>query len=599
METQDQKWVEFRMKELQKSIDIDWDNPPTEQIYQIKEATCHAQLTSFCNAMTEFRMTHRLTRPDGKGVGQEAPKYTIYPKIAPQHSPKNNLGDSPLFLSVEKATTLIDMKSKGWNAGAQLSMPFGNTGASVTLSGSYHEEETKGATKSSSEGFNWECPRFHRCEIQDWTLHLQVEGICDRIPTIKRCEREIDPCYNTEDLECDQYISFGERECSSSGGYRQEKCTVRTPLLNYDGTPVTETVYIMTKLEVAPAPRVVGVLEDWLKLDNGKLFNQVSQKFKDSGNGKEYSSEDEPKPELPEGAKVTQVKGSLLLLNNGYWLDADTGNQRLSQAPRVTGFTEGGWLKLDNDQFYRPETDEFWDPEIGAPRHNPELIRPSVPKGTKVVGLSNGWVKIKGGSWLQPDFGLTLPPNTTTDELQRHGISTRGHDTKSPDLAYEGNVQDDGTDDDGTDGDHSGQIQNEAPYSVEETSPEHRDLEAEEDFTPSEERSTGADVDSNERVIAAEDEDEDEDAEANSNHDEDGGDLNDDGSEMVADSAFGSQSTDKDSSDDYTPVDKADKGTMCEDRQGSCCGPSCRRGGGASAASRYVSRVKRSVTRHG
>lgn len=418
-----EKWMDSRMKELEKSI-IDWNNSPTALVHQETEESCSERWAPW-STKTKFKVLHRLVQPSDKHGKSSPARFKIYPIIVSQKTPENNFGDTPITLSVERAKAKIDTESRGWNAGTQMNAPFGSSGGGVSLSASYNQEHTTGTTETDSTGARWDCPPGHRCEIQSWTLHLMVTGTCARMPIIKSLGIDINPCTQPEELDCSQFKAFREKECPSSGGYRQENCTVRTPLINHDGTPVAENVYIMTKLTVHKAPKVVSVRRNWLKLDTGKLYNPVSRKFKDSPNGKKYTADDEPTPELPEGAKFRKVEGSRLLLNDGTWLDQDTGKPWKPQAPpRVLGYKSGGWLRLSNGYLYNPETDKYWDEKKKAPVPDADsLPRPDVPKGTVAVGFSHGLVKVKDGGWIDPDFGGVLSKNATRDELRRYGVS--------------------------------------------------------------------------------------------------------------------------------------------------------------------------------
>ncbi|PHH89752.1 hypothetical protein CDD83_5341 [Cordyceps sp. RAO-2017] len=404
------KWMEKHMRELEKHIKIDWNRPPTTRVFWTNEFTCPYYALS--SLTTNFESVLELANRSTSRAAAKAPppRYRIYPVIVPQGKPENNFTPNPISLTAEKAKTKIDSKASGWNAGAQLSVPFGSGGGSVGVSGGYHAEYTSGTTETDSAGIHWECPPGYRCEVQSWTLHLEATSICVRKPAITGTKR-LDPCL-VKRLECDQYRQFALRECATVdgrvAGHRLEPCTVRAPLVNLDGTPVTENVYIMADLADPAGPIVLRVLGDWLKLDNGRLYNQASRKFKNSGAGDEYADEAAARPRIPAGARVVRVEGADMLLDNGTWIDQLSGETWLDQPPDVVGYRSGGWLELGNGQFYKPETDQFWSDDKGKPYRSARLTRPGIPKGSVARGFADGWVKLKGGKWINPEFGKTL-----------------------------------------------------------------------------------------------------------------------------------------------------------------------------------------------
>ncbi|PHH84529.1 hypothetical protein CDD83_1798 [Cordyceps sp. RAO-2017] len=149
---------------------------------------------------------------------------------------RDQADEAAVEMVLSESTAVLDSVSRGWSASAHGTVnPFGVIGGSISYEENKQNTQSRTVTKDYTRRYS--CPPWHRCQLHTWAWHVEIRAGCRRVPILK-CSREVKVC-EAERLDCPSYKRFADQWCLTAA-YSTERCTVRVPLLDRAGNPISE-----------------------------------------------------------------------------------------------------------------------------------------------------------------------------------------------------------------------------------------------------------------------------------------------------------------------------------------------------------------------
>ncbi|PHH82460.1 hypothetical protein CDD83_3268 [Cordyceps sp. RAO-2017] len=289
---------------LQHNVHFDTKHPPHMRLETEESACALYVLSTMCLSFTfvdeRMMLPARKPRP---GDGSSARIYhglfvydetdwfnaTVFVKREVLRRARNTLS-TPISLTREKSSVVIDSTTEGWTVGAQLTggyfgLPGGGAGgmgsfaqAGVTVSGSYSSQRTTGTHVSVSDVSSFSCPSKYVCRSELWTTYVKVSGVCQTHPRFVCGSYTVDPCATDESFRCQQIDEWRDRMCRLDE--RVQACDIIVPVMETGDKPYVVEVFFEDPIpSLFDKPRITGYQAGVYILDSADYHYDPDRKL--------------------------------------------------------------------------------------------------------------------------------------------------------------------------------------------------------------------------------------------------------------------------------------------------------------------------------
>ncbi|KID59368.1 uncharacterized protein G6M90_00g066590 [Metarhizium brunneum] len=238
--------------DIEKYFKIAPDNPPAYKLRYVTEPTCFAYWGS-CDT-TYFHLKNTFVNGTAKAFYVP---YTEYENA--------NVFSEKSQMTITQSTAIVLGTSKGWNAAAKWTVSGDARGqkAALEVSGGYSSTTTGTTTTTKTVSTHAECRYGYICEIQTWTFHVLIDGMCKTRPYLN-CGSEKDACKRRDRIRCKQQRTYIDKFCNHHRLSTMTPCSASMVVRNAAGEPFTTLALVSSRInsDGIPATAKRDNLED-------------------------------------------------------------------------------------------------------------------------------------------------------------------------------------------------------------------------------------------------------------------------------------------------------------------------------------------------